>query len=884
MRHIFLICLVCLVMFGCDDSTEPKYTVTTPTFSPASGTYFQPQSVQINCSVSGVTIRYTTDGTEPTTSSTIFSSSTPISVTQATVIKAKAYKNKMKPSLVASSSYAFNVGTLYFAPFGGTYTTPQTVSILPVSSGTVTHYTLDGTEPTELSPIYTEPILIDGTTTLKAKGFIQGWNACPTVTANYVYNVTQPTFSVATGTYYNEFNVTIATPTTGANIRYTTNGTEPTESSILYTEPVNISGSKTLKAKAFKANWNASGTALADYTLKVVAPAFSPAPGVYFTPQHVTITTTTPQAEIRYTTDGSEPTENSPVYVVPIYISEGTNLRAKAFRDGWTESNRTSGTYSFRVYAPVFDPPQGNYGTPQLITITCATPGAEIRYTLNSGTPTQSSTLYTGPFTIYSNTLLQAVAFKNGLIDSAVSSGNYLITNSVATPTFDPSPTQSYTEPIEVVLSCATPGAFIYYTLDHTPPSIISTMYTIYPIQISQTTEIRAIALKEGMSPSPVVSVTYVIGTVVATPTFTPDPSVLYTSAQSVTIECGTPNATIRYTTDGTEPTTTSATYNDPITISSSTEIKAKGFKNGWDPSATASAQYQIETGDQIYSWGLNADGQCNSPIGAGFIQVDAGTSHTVALRSNGSLAAWGDNSNQQCNFPAGNTYVAVSAGDKHSLALKADGTIVAWGLNTDGQCTVPAPVGYTYQAISAGGKFSLALTSNNTIVAWGNNDFGQCTVPTDNNFTKVSAGYAHGLALKSTNGIVAWGNNDNGLLNAPSDNVYNDISAGYQHCLAKRINGTVVAWGSNTSGQGTAPNGNNYALISAGKRHNVALKTDGSIFTWGYGGNGLSTVPTGTGFIDITAGEDFSVVLRNNTRLKNNNNLRNLKPKFKVK
>lgn len=884
MRHLVLICLVCLVLFGCDDTTEPKYTIPTPTFTPASGTYFQPQSVYINCTVSNVTIRYTTDGTEPTTSSQIYSSSSPIAVNQATTIKAKAYKSKMKPSLVVTGSYSFNVGTMYFAPLGGTYSTPQTVSILPVSSGTVIHYTTDGTEPTETSAIYTDPILIDGTTTLKAKGYIQGWNPCPTVTANYVYNVTQPTLSVQTGVYYNEFDVSVETPTLGASIRYTTNGSEPTESSNLYTEPLRISTSKTLKVKAFKANWNTSPTATGDYTLKAVAPAFSPGPGVYYTPQNVTITTTTPQAEIHYTTDNSEPTIDSPLYVVPVYVSQNSTLKAKAFRDGWTESNRTSGTYTFRVYAPVFDPPQGNYGTPQLITITSATPGAEIRYTLNGATPTQNSTLYTAPFTIYSNTYLQAVAFKNGLMDSPVTTGNYLITNTVASPTFDPDPSVTYSEPIEVILSCSTPGAVIYYTLDHTPPSIISTMFTIYPIQLSATTEVRAIAMKEGMSPSPIVSVTYNIDTIVATPTFSPDPSILYTTPQSVTIECATANATIKYTTNGTEPTTTSATYEDPILISNSTEIKAKAFRNGWTPSATTSAQYQIETGDQIYAWGLNEDGQCNSPIGAGFIQIDSGTSHTVALRANGALAAWGDNSSQQCNFPAGSNFVAVSAGDKHSMALKSDGTIVAWGLNTDGQCTVPAPVGYTYQAISAGGKFSLALTSNNKIVAWGNNDLGQCTVPTDSNFVKISAGYAHGLALRSTGGVIAWGNNDNGLLNAPSDNVYNDISAGNQHCLAKRINGTVVAWGSNTSGQATAPAGNNFASISAGKRHNLAIKTDGTVFTWGYGGNGLSTIPTGTGYIDASAGGDFSVVLKPNARFKGSNNLKNLKPKFKIK
>jgi len=61
-----------------------------------------------------------------------------------------------------------------------------------------------------------------------------------------------------------------------------------------------------------------------------------------------------------------------------------------------------------------------------------------------------------------------------------------------------------------------------------------------------------------------------------------------------VLISCSTSGAVIRYTTNGAEPTQSSPTYSNPINVSSTTTIKAKGFKNGWMPSATASETYTI--------------------------------------------------------------------------------------------------------------------------------------------------------------------------------------------------------------------------------------------------------------------------------------------------
>ncbi|MDD3050133.1 MAG: FISUMP domain-containing protein [Candidatus Cloacimonetes bacterium] len=79
----------------------------------------------------------------------------------------------------------------------------------------------------------------------------------------------------------------------------------------------------------------------------------------------------------------------------------------------------------------------------------------------------------------------------------------------------------------------------------------------------------------------------------VTTPTFTP-PAGNYATAQSVTISCTTEGAVIKYTIDGTDPTSSSPVYSSPVNISSTTTLKAKAFKDGWTPSTTAVAQYNI--------------------------------------------------------------------------------------------------------------------------------------------------------------------------------------------------------------------------------------------------------------------------------------------------
>ena len=80
----------------------------------------------------------------------------------------------------------------------------------------------------------------------------------------------------------------------------------------------------------------------------VATPTFSPVEGSYFEPQQVTISCATDGATICYTTDGTNPNENSAQFTpgVPLNISETTTVKAKAYKSGYTPSNVATATYT----------------------------------------------------------------------------------------------------------------------------------------------------------------------------------------------------------------------------------------------------------------------------------------------------------------------------------------------------------------------------------------------------------------------------------------------------------------------------------------------------------------------------------------------------------
>lgn len=237
-----------------------------------------------------------------------------------------------------------------------------------------------------------------------------------------------PTFSPAGGVYDASVDVLISCSTSGAIVRYTTDGTEPNASSTLVEGTVHIAGSTVLKAKAFKQGWPSSLVRTATYTLTTVAPpVFSPPGGVFNGPVNVTLTCSTDGAVIRYTIDGSDPTETSAEYTNTITVNATGQIKARAYVAGKVPSEVSSASFTMQLPLPVFTPPGGYYSTAQMVGITCAVTGCQIRYTIDGSDPEASSPLYVHQISAPVNTMIKAKAFLNGWLPSDIVTTFYII-------------------------------------------------------------------------------------------------------------------------------------------------------------------------------------------------------------------------------------------------------------------------------------------------------------------------------------------------------------------------------------------------------------------------------------------------------------------------
>jgi len=451
-----------------------------------------------------------------------------------------------------------------------------------------------------------------------------------------------------------------------------------------------------------------------------------------------------------------------------------------------------------------------------------------------------------------------------------------------APPVCDP-PAGYFATKQTVTVTCATPGAKIYYTsLNRDPVETDPFLTAGQTLTIADTTTFRMKSVLAGNVDSAVnVAKFHITGAIVAgfegCFALKTDGTV-YSWGRNAFGELGQGN---------TQP----VLFAQKITGLTDIVAVAAGYNH---------AVALTRNGD-LLSWGLNTSGQLGinstqaktipTPITAltGVKAIACGAFHTLALKSDGTVWAWGlnsdgqlgDNSTQnrlervQVKGLSGSGFLtgikAIAAGEGHSMALKTDGTVLCWGRGTSGQLgnndttnnRVPVQAIFTSPIlkIASGGEASLAIDSDSYVWSWGNDSKGQLgddrwlhgqigpgfrSVPVNvrsfifattdplQGQEEISMGYEHAFAWARSQPNQlgwGWGNNDHGELGKLNNNDPDSL----------RTQTDVATFAS------LRINSPDFVQQSAGYRFSLQLERDGTIWFTGVNSGGQH----GNGTID---------------------------------
>ena len=305
-----------------------------------------------------------------------------------------------------------------------------------------------------------------------------------------------------------------------------------------------------------------------------------------------------------------------------------------------------------------------------------------------------------------------------------------------------------------------------------------------------------------------------------------------------------------------------------------------------------------IKTDGTLWTWGNGDSGALGNAVTTGNIstpvttfaggtdwkQVSGGTSHTSAIKTDGTLWTWGfgnqgrlgnanitDRSTPVTTFAGGTNWKQVSVSAFNASAIKTDGTLWTWGFGSNGRLgnggnafgVVSTPV--TTFAGGTNWKQSLtifsatfAIKTDGTLWSWGSGNYGQLGngITTGNISTPITT-FAGGSNWKQIGGGANTG--------TP---------------VAVKTDGTLWTWGLGGSGRlgngittgnistpiTTFAGGTNWKQVTNGRDSTLAIKTDGTLWTWGVGsrgqlGNGVQRTTTSTPVTTFAGGTDWKQV-----------------------
>ena len=463
-------------------------TVATPTFTPAEGTYFEAQSVSIECATEGASIYYTLDGSTPDENSTLYAN--PISISETTTVKAIGVKEGYTNSSVATATYTFpSIVNISDITAAGTYTVQGTIVakstrgfIVGDGSGYVYYYNQNYSQST-----YNIGDMVRLSGNVVVYGGVFEFNNTATITTATSSNYVAEEPTVITGAEMDS-RVASTTPAQLSNyVQYvgtlTVSGT--------YYNITNIEGATTAKGSiSFPINTdftelNGQEVVVKGYYVGVSSSQYYNtmigSVEVNVVPDPVLTVSVTELTDFRYMF-GSGPSASKNFTIAGTDLTNGVTLTAP------------------ENYELSLSPDNGYFDSDEMSPVNGTIEETTIYVRLKAGLGVGP---YSGNITIVCGDITHTIAL----------SGNVDALPVAASPTFSPVAGTYMTEQ-NVAISCETEGATIYYTIDGTDPTEESTVYSA-PITVSETTTIKAMAVASGYDNSAIAEATYTINEVI---------------------------------------------------------------------------------------------------------------------------------------------------------------------------------------------------------------------------------------------------------------------------------------------------------------------------------------------------------------------------------